>query len=185
MQTFVPFACTSANCQKTAYLANDGTVRYCDVNESGTGISIVGLNGSWTGFVGWASGEFIATNQMRFAKGNALQKQEQWQYENLTDPADEALEPVPGSASASVVVIARKNLAGSVPPPDPEKPVPGVVSADVARFDANADGFFALELSENTLGGKKIAQTAVADDGTLLLTEDGRIFVYSNSSSVT
>ena len=135
-------------------------MRYCGTGTSENGTSIQGLNESWTGFVAWGSGDFIVTNQTQFVRGNAEKGSEEWQRYNLTAQASEALEPVPGAVSASAVVIARKNLADSVPPAEPEKPAPGTVSAEVARFDVEAGSFQAIELFEEVLEGAEIAQAA-------------------------
>ena len=61
VQTFVPFAGGLNGEQRSAYLGADGLIHYCASWTNDTGSVISGLSDSWTGFVAWASGDFVAT----------------------------------------------------------------------------------------------------------------------------
>ena len=182
IRAFVPFAGELSGSRRTAYLGSDNRVHYCagSANES----VLSGLSESWSGFVAWASGDFIAADRESLVRGNApFQSEGERTRETLKIAAEEDLEPVSGASSAKEVVIARRDLRSSVPPADPEKPAAGAVSADVARFSAENGAFYAADLSEQLLKGARIAQAVAGKSETLFLTDDGRLFTRSVSAS--
>ena len=80
----------------------------------------------------------------------------------------------------NTLVVARKRLAESIPPEEPEKPTPEEISADVARLDNGV--FQTVDLPEELLNDAAVSQVVATEDDTLFLVDDGRVFRWPVSS---